>query len=138
MQRKLQPPKGTVNQQVVTIDGRFRPNGSSAIDNTENVGLQGCSVAYSTTGIYVITLDDKYNYVYSVNPSCELATAADTQIQWTSSGTGTDTRGNSVTTITVTALTAGSAADIASNAGNWIAVSIRCSRGVLGSTGRTP
>ena len=41
------------------LNGSFKPNGASAIDNTLNQG-EGFTVAYTTTGVYTVTFSDKY------------------------------------------------------------------------------
>jgi len=48
-----------LNPHVKIIAGTFKPNGTSAIDNTVNAGA-GWTVASTAVGKYVITLDDKY------------------------------------------------------------------------------
>lgn len=60
----------------VEISGSFRPNGSSAISATHNHG-KGWSVAYTTTGVYTITLADTYAALDSAIATLQLASADD-------------------------------------------------------------
>lgn len=48
------------------LNGSFKPNGASAIDNTLNQG-EGFTVAYTTTGVYTVTFSDKYGKCQSAN-----------------------------------------------------------------------
>ena len=49
----------SLDRKAVTVRGSFVPNGSSAIDNTQNRG-RGWTVAYTTTGVYTVTFRSKY------------------------------------------------------------------------------
>ncbi len=53
------PAKWNIPEPLI-ISGRFRPNGSSAIDNTLNKGPNGWTVARTSTGVYTITFTQKY------------------------------------------------------------------------------
>ena len=97
----------------VIVSGRFRPNGSSAIDNTKNVG-KGWQVAYTSTGLYTITFDKNFDALQDFRPELWMGTPA----------TAHETRVGVYTaasrTITISQFTSGSLADIASDANNWI------------------
>lgn len=95
------------------IAGSFRPNGSSAIDNTLNKG-SGFTVARTGAGVFTITLTDKYIALDSGTFQLFLGTPA---AQVLCGGAFDVVSGK---TVTVTNFTAGAAADIASNAANWI------------------
>lgn len=59
---------GTLGRKKVVIAGSFKPNGSSALDATDNKG-EGFTAAYTTTGVYTVTLADRYG-------ACHAATAS--------------------------------------------------------------
>ena len=68
--------RGTLDNEVVIIAGSFTPNGSSAIVEANNTG-NGYSVAYTSTGLYTITLDDVYSSIISATVSLAQATTGD-------------------------------------------------------------
>ena len=70
-----------LNPHVKIIAGTFKPNGSSAIDNTVNAGA-GWTVAYTATGKYTITLDDKYPGLLSAQCSLQHNGAGDKKVHW--------------------------------------------------------
>ena len=59
-----------LNKEIKIIAGRLED------DDTSNAGL-GWSGANSTTGIYIITLEDKYNALIACNVSIQSTTGAD-------------------------------------------------------------
>jgi hypothetical protein len=63
----------TLGRKRRLIAGSFVPNGSSAIDNTQNMG-SGFTVAYTSTGLYTITFKDKYSKRLFADASLEQAT----------------------------------------------------------------
>lgn len=95
------------------------PNGSSTPTIGENAGKICSSVGRTGTGVLTATLSDTY---LAAGAWCQLqlATAADSQVQVTTFPVA------STKVLTMTILTAGSAADISANAGNIIHVFVFC------------
>lgn len=69
--------KETLGRKVREISGSFVPNGSSAIDNTQNTG-KGFTVAYTSTGVYTVTFSDKYGKRRAAVANLEQATRTQT------------------------------------------------------------
>ncbi len=113
--RLLFVPK-TPNHEMVWVAGSFAPNGSSALDATKVKG-KGFTVAYTSTGVYTVTFLDAWYALVVALTQVQLHSAADTQIQV---GDYTAASGSTKGTLVLTALTGGSAADIAANAQNRI------------------
>lgn len=67
----------TLGRNKVTVCGSFKPNGSSAIDNSLNTG-KGFTVAYTNTGRYTVTFSDKYGKIMSAHASLIQATRSQT------------------------------------------------------------
>lgn len=63
----------TLGRKKRLIAGSFKPNGSSAIDNSLNTGV-GFTVAYTTTGTYTVTFTDKYAKAAGANAKLVQAT----------------------------------------------------------------
>jgi hypothetical protein len=106
-----------VGKRRVRIAGRFFPNGSSAIDNTINQGKFGWSVAWTSTGLYTLTIKRRWMKLVPLGLGLQLATAGDTALQW---GTFTANDAAGTWSVQIRALTAGSLANIAANAANSI------------------
>tara|TARA_R110000751_G_scaffold149908_1_gene254840 strand:+ start:215 stop:595 length:381 start_codon:yes stop_codon:yes gene_type:complete len=102
-----------LNPSVKIVCGSFKPNGSSAVDNTANTGT-GWTVARGGVGIFTVTLGDKYPAVLSATCSVALSAVADTLVQFGAIDVA------SAKTLVVNVITGGSAADIAANAANRI------------------
>lgn len=106
------------NDHIVIVTGKFKPNGTSAIDNTVNmpsgVGI-GFTVARTDVGTYVVTLDDKYPRLIDVRCN-RWATAAIVDHEFTLIAETVATDGK----FTVVYSVAGAAADIAAHADSWI------------------
>lgn len=111
----------TLGKGIVTIQGRFRPNGASAIDNTLNRG-RGWSVARTGVGAYAVTLEDKYVDAVAVIPSVQVNTLLKGCVQLTGAVDATAGPSAAAFTIQYQEETAGAlaAAEIASNANNWV------------------
>lgn len=111
----------------VLVMGSFAPNGSSAIDNTQNQGSGGSgsgifTVARTGAGVYVVTFNDVFNGIESVVPGLQisggvpsgagLAVTAITQtltttsvtLQYSVAGTATDLAAATTTRINFSAL----------------------------------
>lgn len=64
-----------LNRDTVTIEGYFLANGSSAItNNATNIVGMGFSVAYVSTGLYDITVSEKFDHLLSIQLTLQLAT----------------------------------------------------------------
>jgi len=97
----------------VIIAGAFRPNGTSAVDNTLNKGI-GFSVARTNAGIFTITLEDSYPGLISADASVQLNAVADLKAQWGAIDVVT------AKTLVLNILAVATATDIASHANNWV------------------
>lgn len=75
-------PAECLGQGRVGISGSFAPNGSSALAAASMYGTTGWTVAYTSTGLYTITLDDKWLYLLSAWHSLQLHTGSDKYLQW--------------------------------------------------------
>ena len=102
-----------LNPHVKIIAGSFKPNGSSAVDNTANTGA-GWTVARSGTGSFTVTLDDAYPGLLSGQCSLALNAAADSKVMFGAIDVA------SAKTVIINVITTASAADIAANANNRI------------------
>jgi len=94
------------------IAGSFLPNGSSAI--VADPLWNGFTVAYTSTGLYTVTLTDSYVALISATHGLQLNTAADIKLQWGLIDVVT-ARTLQIRSLAVAALT-----DIAANANNRI------------------
>lgn len=103
----------TLGEGRVLIAGSFRPNGSSAVDNTLNTGL-GFSVAWSATGLFIITLNDVYAELVSRWADIQMASATDVKPQWRAIDLA-------ARTLQLAILAIATDTDIASNAANRVA-----------------
>jgi hypothetical protein len=110
-------PHRQLDRDVVQIKGSFAPNGSSAISAASNDGM-GWTVAYTSTGLFTITLDTAFVSLVSGQCSLQLATAADQVVQFGVIDVVT------AKTVQIRSLTAGSLADVAANANNRIHFSL--------------
>ena len=103
----------TLGEGRVIIAGSFRPNGASAVDNTLNTGL-GFSVAWSATGLFIITLVDRYAELVSAQATIAMVSATDVKPQWRAIDVVTNG------TLELAILAIGTDTDIASNAANRV------------------
>ncbi len=102
--------------EAVVVEGSFRPNGSSAIDNGLNEGV-GFSVARTGVGVYVVTFSDKFPALIRATADMRLNAFGDSAVF---AGAYSAPTASAKATLTIYAATAGVAADIASNANNWV------------------
>jgi hypothetical protein len=67
------------NPAEVRVTGRFKPNGSSAITNTQGSTIfgRGFSVAYTSTGKYTLTLTGKFGDYLHADVALMSSTIAD-------------------------------------------------------------
>lgn len=70
-----------LDKELVILAGSFAPNGSSAVSAASNKGT-GWSVAWTSTGLFTITLQDSYPSLISATASLQLATGDDKFLQW--------------------------------------------------------
>lgn len=98
----------------VIIEGRFKPNGSSALDTTVIEG-SGYTVAYTSTGLYTVTLDKVYAGLICAMACLQLTTGADQKVE-----IGVVTLASKTIQIRVWDISGTAVADIAAAAGNWI------------------
>lgn len=110
---------GTLDQGAVLIQGSFAPNGSSAIDATQNSG-HGWSVARTSAGLFTITLQDAYIAMISSTVSLQLATGDDKILQVGA----VDVVNAKTIQVRVWDISGAAVADIAANAGNRIHFSL--------------
>lgn len=106
-------PMETLGEGRLLIAGRFKPNGSSAIAATDSEGTTGWSVAWTSTGLYTVTLEDVWQYMFGKTLSLEMGASADGTLHWGAIDLA-------ARTLQIRHLLAGSLADIAAGAGNWI------------------
>jgi hypothetical protein len=71
-----------VGNRRVRVSGRFFPNGNGAIDNTQNIGKTGWTVARTGVGQYTITLDRRFLKVMPMGSELQLAALAVRSLQW--------------------------------------------------------
>ena len=103
-----------INRNTVSVNGRFQPNGSSAVDSTKNLGM-GWTVARTSAGLFTVTFDENYQDLISGFAHLQQSAADDkfAQLtQWTKSAR--------TLTITIWDISAAAATDVANGAHNWI------------------
>jgi hypothetical protein len=101
-----------LNPHVKIIAGTFKPNGTSAIDNTVNAGA-GWTVARTAVGKFVITLDDKYPGLLSGQVSLQHNGAGDKKVHWGAIDIAAKT-------LEIFSIATASAADLAAHAQNHV------------------
>ena len=101
------------------IAGTFKPNGSSAIDNTANAGT-GFTVERTGTGQYTVTLDESYPGLISAQATAALNAAADTYMQITGAHDVTTNKTIVFTALVTSGTGASTATDIAAHAHNHV------------------
>ena len=108
----------TLSKGVKVLAGAFRPNAAGVIDNTLNKGL-GWSVARTGVGAYTVTLQDGYVGILAIVPSVQLNALLKGCVQLTGA---IDVTTAKTFVIQYQEETAGAlaAAEIASNANNWV------------------
>jgi hypothetical protein len=114
-------PMESLGESRVRIGGRFKPNGSSAIDATASEGTSGWTVAYTSTGLYTITLSDVWLYAFDKSLSLSMTADADGDLNW-------GVIDLAARTLQVRHKLAGTLADIAAAAGNFIDFGITVKR----------
>lgn len=104
----------TIEQGLFYIKGSFAPNGSSAIDATQNRGY-GWTVARTSTGLFTITFDSVYPALRAFTANLQLASADDKFCQ-----VGTYTAASKTLEIRVYDISGTAVADVAADANNRI------------------
>lgn len=103
------------------LAGSFQPNGSSAIDATTVRG-KGFTVAYTSTGLYTVTVADSYAALISGTVTLQLNAVADTYLQLT--GAIDPTSRSWTFKISNYDISGTGVADIANHANAWIHFSL--------------
>ena len=111
--RYMHPQQGALQSLLVLVVGRFRPNGTSAVDNTLNKG-EGFTVARTAAGDFTITLTDTYTALISANVAVHAAADTDLTVTLGAETVATDGK------VKLTVLTATTPTDMASDADSWI------------------
>ncbi len=102
----------------VEIAGRFRPNGTGAVDNALNKGL-GFTVARTGVGAFLLTLQDRYNDLEHSHADVMLAAVADLRGQI--GAVEVQTAG----TVEINILAGAVPTDIADDPDNWVTFKLR-------------
>lgn len=109
-----------------SVVGRFKPNGSSAITNTQKSTVfgRGWSVAYTSTGKYTITIKGTYGYYLHADFTLMSSTIVGGGVFRVNSVTTSGQ--NTIVVVDHFAETAGTMAlaDIAAAAGNFVSFEI--------------
>jgi hypothetical protein len=104
----------SVGKRRYLVGGTFFPNGSSAIVAASNTGTAGWTVAYTSTGLYTVTLDRQWLYIVSKSFGFAMSAATAVFPQW-----GTISLSNG--TLQIRSINgSGVLTDIAANAANSI------------------
>lgn len=105
-----------VGKRRVRCAGRFFPQGAGAIVNANNQGKKGWTVVWTSTGLFTITLLNRWMKVVPLGLGLQLAAAADRKLQW-----GVFTQTATGWTVQVRCVdSTGTVQDIAANAANSI------------------
>jgi len=111
----------TLGESRLRIGGRFKPNGSSAISATASEGTSGWTVAWTSTGLYTVTLSDVWLYAFDKSLSVSMVSATDITLQWGAIDLAAKT-------LQIRALAVATLTDIAADAANWIDFGITVKR----------
>lgn len=113
--------KWTYGREKIDLDLSFQPNGTGAVDNTQNKGQTQANLTRTGVGVFLVTLKDAYVDLDSITFGFRLNAAVATLAMVTGA---VDVKVAKTFTITVMQESAGSfaAADIANNANNWITI----------------
>jgi hypothetical protein len=111
--RLFQQFSGTLDKGVVYVQGSFAPDTANAPTTVRGSGF---SVARTSTGLFTITLQDKYVSLLSAQVSLQLATGDDKMLQLGA----IDVISARTIQIRVWDISGGAVADIAANANNRI------------------
>ena len=101
-----------LNPGVKIVAGTFKPNGTSAIDNTVNKGA-GWTVARTAVGKFIVTLDSVYPGLLSAQVSLQHNGAGDKKVHWGAIDIAAKT-------LDIFCITTASAADLAAHAQNHV------------------
>lgn len=117
--RSFHPNEGSLDINVVTLQGSFAPNGTSALVASSTLG-KGFSVSRTGVGTFLITLADDYPALLAANATLQLHTADDKIVQFGDC----DVLSAQTLVIHVWDISAAALADIAANANNRINFSL--------------
>ena len=119
---------GLKHQECAIIGGTFYPDTANA-PTYGTCGHRGWSVAYTSTGLFTVTLDDKVPGILVVNqPTLQLATGADLILQL-----GTISLSAKTIQIRVWDISDAAVANIAANANNAIHWSAIVTQSTIGT-----
>lgn len=104
----------TEGRETVVVAGSFAPAGTGAVTDQRGVGF---SVAYTSTGLFTITLEGKYNQLNCAMATIQMASATDLVPQF---GAYTAPTATAAGTITLRTNAAATPTDIAANAANRV------------------
>lgn len=128
MDRAGKFPAWNLGPGIFRIEGSFAPNGSSAIDSANDQGdVSFWSVAYTSTGLYTVTLSDSFQAFDCIRATLQLTTGDDKAVQ-----IGVTSVSARTFQIRCWDASANAVADIAADAGNRINFAVK----VRGSTVR--
>jgi hypothetical protein len=103
-----------LNRDTIVIAGSFAPNGSGTVASSSNKG-KGWSVARTSTGLFTITLADKFYELVSFTATLQLASADDKLAQC-----GTVDLSAKTAQIRIWDKSAAAVADVSANANNRV------------------
>lgn len=108
-------PLNHLGKQRIVVSGRFRPNGANAVDSDYNKG-RGFTAARTGTGAFTVTLDGyPFGQIDDVQWNLMLNAVDDKFLV----GGAVDADAGTIKVV-VWDVSGGAAADVASNANNWI------------------
>lgn len=113
----------TLGKEIKEIAGSFAPNSSSAVAATSRKG-KGFTVARTSTGLFTVTLVNKFYDIIEAQATLQLATADDKYCQVGSIAA----TANAARTIQIRVMDVSGAAvaDVSANANNRINFTIKC------------
>jgi hypothetical protein len=111
--RLFQQFQGTLDKGVVHVQGSFAPDTANAPTTVKGAGF---SVARTSTGLFTITLQDKYQHLIAGSLTLQLASGDDKILQLGA----VDVVSAKTVQIRVWDISGGAVADIAANANNRI------------------
>jgi hypothetical protein len=111
--RSFAPLLGSLDRGVVIIAGSFAPDTANAPTDVKGDGF---SVVRTSTGLFTVTLQDKYSELIGVTASLQLASADDKMVQIGA----TDVTSAKTIQIRVWDISGAAVADVAANANNRI------------------
>ena len=126
---KSEGPLEHFGRKRIRLSGRFFPNGNSAIVLASNQGRKGWTVAYTSTGLYTLTLYCRPMKLLLLGLGLQLNAAAARSLQWGAVTFNAD----GTTTVQIRNVdAAGAVQDIAANANNSISFDLEAVQDSVG------